>query len=153
MTKVFNRKKETKRRKALRRNMPEAEIILWSKLKGKQIYGYKFRRQYSVGSYIIDFYCPKLKLAIEVDGMSHFQPGSETRDNERQKYIETYGIQFLRYINTDIYENLEGVIEQIGETIHEIEGKRNPCKFPLEGGIKGGCCETKVDKIQKVKGA
>lgn len=122
MTKVFNRKTETKRRKSLRSNMPEAEIILWSKLKGKQIYGYKFRRQYSVGSYIIDFYCPKLKLAIEVDGTSHFQIGSKTKDNERQKYIETYGIHFLRYINTDIYENLEGVIEQIGETIQEIEG-------------------------------
>ena len=104
--------------------MPEAEIILWSKLKGKQIYGYKFRRQYSVGSYVIDFYCPKLKLAIEVDGMSHFQPGSEERDNERQKYIENYGIYFLRYINTDIYENLEGVIEQIGETIQEMEGDK-----------------------------
>ncbi|MBU4446019.1 MAG: endonuclease domain-containing protein [Candidatus Marinimicrobia bacterium] len=114
--------------------MPEAEIILWSKLKGKQIYGYKFRRQYSVGSYIVDFYCPKLKLAIEVDGMSHLQQGSETRDNERQKYIETYGIQFLRYINTDIHENLEGVIEQIGETIHELEGKRNILNSPLEKG-------------------
>ena len=75
--------------------MPEAEIILWSKLKGKQVYGCKFRRQYSVGSYIIDFYCPKLKLAIEVDGTSHFQPGSKTKDNDRQKYIETYGIHFL----------------------------------------------------------
>ena len=134
MTKIYNRKKETKRRKALRRNMPEAEIILWSKLKGKQIYGYKFRRQYSVGSYVVDFYCPKLKLAIEVDGISHLQLGSETRDNERQKYIETYGIQFLRYINTDIYENLEGVIEQIGETIHELEGKRNILNSPLEKG-------------------
>jgi very-short-patch-repair endonuclease len=134
MTKVFNRKKETKRRKALRRNMPEAEIILWSKLKGKQIYGYKFRRQYSVGTYVVDFYCPKLKLAIEVDGISHLQPGSETRDNERQKYIETYGIRFLRYINTDIYENLEGVIEQIGETIQELEGKRNILNSSLEKG-------------------
>ena len=127
MTKVFNRKTETKRRKALRRNMPEAEIILWSKLKGKQVTPTcrgKFRRQYSVGSYVIDFYYPKLKLAIEVDGMSHFQPGSKERDKERQKYIETYGIKFLRYINTDIYENLERVIEQIGETIQEMEGDK-----------------------------
>ena len=57
-----------------------------------------------------------------MDGMSHCQPGSKKRDDERQKYIETYGIQFLRYINTDIYENLEGVIEQIGKTIQKIEG-------------------------------
>ena len=134
MTKVYNRKTELKRRKALRKNMPEAEIILWSKLKGKQISGYKFRRQYGVGSYVIDFYCPKLKLAIEVDGMSHFQPGSETRDNERQKFIENYDIQFLKCINTDIYENLDGVIEKIGETIHEIERKTNVLNSPLEKG-------------------
>jgi len=66
--------------------------------------------------------------------MSHFQPGSENRDNERQKFIENYGIQFLRCINTDIYENLDGVIEKIGETIQEIERKRNVLNSPLKKG-------------------
>ncbi|MCK4716170.1 MAG: DUF559 domain-containing protein, partial [Candidatus Marinimicrobia bacterium] len=113
----------------------EAEIILWSKLKGKQIYGYKFRRQYSVGPYVIDFYCPKMKLAIEVDGVSHFQPGSETRDSKRQKFIENYDIRFLRCINTDIYENLDGVIEKIRETIQEIERKRDVINSHLEKGV------------------
>jgi len=66
--------------------------------------------------------------------VSHFQPGSETRDSERQKFIEKYGIQFIRCINTDIYENLDGVIEKIGETIHEIERKMNVLNSPLEKG-------------------
>jgi very-short-patch-repair endonuclease len=74
MTKVYNRIDEKIKRRMLRGNMPQAEIILWSKLKNKGFKGYKFRRQYSVGKFVIDFYCPRLKLAIEVDGKSHSQP-------------------------------------------------------------------------------
>jgi very-short-patch-repair endonuclease len=95
MTKIYNRIEEKIKRKRLRNNMPEAEIILWSKLKNKGI-GYKFRRQYSVGQYIIDFYCPELKLAIEVDGDSHYSSEAELRDKERQKVVESYGFIFLR---------------------------------------------------------
>ncbi len=96
MTKVFNRTSEKLKRKILRDNMPKAEIVLWAKLKGKGLCGYKFRRQYSVREFIIDFYCPELKLAIEIDGNSHFVEGAETRDRERQQIIESYGIKFLR---------------------------------------------------------
>ena len=70
MGKIHNNKNQKSRRKNLRNNMTKAEIILWSKLKGKQL-GYKFRRQHGIGKYIIDFYCPKLKLIIEVDGDVH----------------------------------------------------------------------------------
>jgi len=72
MTKIFNRTDEEFKRKILRRNMPQAEVILWSKLRNKALKGYKFRRQYSIERFVIDFYCPQLKLAIEVDGDSHF---------------------------------------------------------------------------------
>ena len=65
--------------------MPKAEVILWSKLKSKGLDGYKFRRQYSVGKFVIDFYCPRVKLAIEVDGDSHFSERSEVCDKERQR--------------------------------------------------------------------
>lgn len=119
MTKIFNRKSEKKRRITLRKSMPKAEVILWSRLKGKQIYGYKFRRQHSIGPYIVDFYCPKLKLSIEVDGSSHFKQKAKLKDMERQKYIESFGIRFLRYLNTDIYENLDGVVNHIWNTINE----------------------------------
>jgi very-short-patch-repair endonuclease len=112
MTKVYNKKSEKCRRKILRRNMPRAEVILWSKLKGKGL-DYKFRRQYSVEKFVMDFYCPRLKLAIEVDGNSHFVEDAENRDTERQTIIETFGITFLRFTNKEIYENIEGVLDKI----------------------------------------
>lgn len=97
----------------MRNNMPQAEQILWSYLRCKQLEGCKFRRQYGVGKYVVDFYCPKLKLAIEVDGDSHFYPGAQEYDQKRQKYIESFGIRFLRCTNTDVYENIDGVLEEI----------------------------------------
>lgn len=83
MTKVYNSSCEKSKRKMLRSNLPKAEVILWSRLKSKGLDGYKFRRQYSVGKFVIDFYCPRLKLAIEVDGDSHFSEESEVCDRER----------------------------------------------------------------------
>jgi len=97
----------------LRSNLPKAEVILWSRLKSKGLDGYKFRRQYSVGKFVIDFYCPRLKLAIEVDGDSHFSEESEVCDRERQRFIESFEISFLRFTNKDIYENLGEVLAAI----------------------------------------
>ena len=68
--------------------MTEAEILVWSKLRAKQMCGHKFRRQYSVGVYSLDFYCPSLKLAIEIDGDTHFQAGARKYDLTRQEFIE-----------------------------------------------------------------
>jgi very-short-patch-repair endonuclease len=110
---VFNNPNFKKLRQKLRNNMPDAEIILWSELQGKRLNGLKFRRQYGVGPYVVDFYCPKLKLAIEVDGDSHFEEGAEKKDERRQKYIESHGVKFVRCTNTDVYKNLNGVIEDI----------------------------------------
>jgi very-short-patch-repair endonuclease len=81
----------------------------------------KFRRQYSVGAFVIDFYCPELKLAIEVDGDSHFQQGAEKRDADRETFIKQYGIKFLRFTNSDVRENLYGVLTQIWETIKRMK--------------------------------
>ena len=115
MTKVFNRTEEKGKRKKLRRNMPQAEVILWLRLKNKRLKDYRFRRQYSVGKYVIDFYCPKLKLAIEIDGESHFTEKAEIRDKLRQYIIESYGIEFMRFTNREIYENIDGVLLAIME--------------------------------------
>lgn len=120
MTKVFNKKAQTPRRRALRHSMSIAEVILWSKLSRKQMLGYKFRRQYSVDQYIIDFYCPRLKLAIEVDGDSHYFPGSEEHDNIRQKHIETFGVRFLRFTNDDVCDNIDGVCQNIYDKIGKL---------------------------------
>lgn len=74
---------------------------------------YKFRRQYSIGKYIVDFYCQKSKLAIEIDGDSHYQIGAEYKDKTRQKYLESLGIKVIRFTNTDIYTNRDNVVEII----------------------------------------
>lgn len=120
MTKLYNRTSEKAKRQQLRRNMTKAEFILWQKLKGKQLEGVKFRTQYSVGQFIVDFYCTELKLAIEIDGESHFLLGAQEYDQERQAFIESVGIRFLRFTNDEVYGNLEGVLERIIQKIGEL---------------------------------
>ena len=123
MTIIYNRSREKSKRKTLRSNMPKAEVILWSKLKTKGLNGYKFRRQYSVGKFVIDFYCPRLKLAIEVDGDSHFSERSEASDKERQDFIESFKISFLRFTNKDVYENVDEVLATVKDRIQKKSEK------------------------------
>ena len=100
--------------------MPEPEKRIWARLRSRQVNGYKFRRQYSIGNFIVDFYCPEAKLAIEIDGDSHFDNEQRLYDIARQRYIEAKGIHFLRFTNKDITENVEGVLVRIAEFLkHE----------------------------------
>jgi very-short-patch-repair endonuclease len=127
MTRIYNRKSDQEKRRYLRKNMPKSEVLLWTKLKNRQMHGERFLRQYGVDQYVLDFYCPRLKLAIEVDGDSHFVPGAEEYDKDRQEYIEAYGKRFLRFTNTDVCENLDGVCQVIFNKVEEIaivEGKK-----------------------------
>ena len=117
MTQIFNTKTGTKKRKMLRNNMPLPEVVLWSRLKNKQLDGYKFRRQFGVGRYVVDFYCPLLKLAIEIDGDSHFIGDAPEYDRGRQTFIESLDIRFLRFTNRDVANNLHSVLEAIS---HEL---------------------------------
>ncbi len=87
--------------------MTKAEIVLWSKLKGKQLNGLKFRRQHGINNYVVDFYCPELKLAIEIDGDVHAYDSRIVYDKQRQKEIEALGIKVLRHTNTDVLNNIE----------------------------------------------
>lgn len=103
-----------KRRQSLRRSAPRAEAKLWFYLKEKKLGGYKFRRQYSIGGYVVDFYCPALRLAIEVDGPSHFASDEVIKyDKQRQHYIEYFGMEVLRVTNVDVYYNIDSVIGMI----------------------------------------
>ena len=120
MTRVFNRRVEKERRQSLRNSLPPAELILWSRLKMRQICAQKFRRQFSVGPYVVDFYCPALKLAIEIDGDSHFQLGEQDKDRTRQQFIESTGVQFLRFRNVEVRRNLRGVLEAIYRKIQAL---------------------------------
>jgi very-short-patch-repair endonuclease len=129
MTEYFNRSDRKDLRRRLRSNMPPAEILLWSRLRAKQLLGMKFRRQYSVGPYSLDFYCPEIRLAIELDGDSHFTDEAKRLDRERQTWIESFGIRFLRFTNTDVHENLKGVIHAIARAI-----ETTPLDPPLARG-------------------
>jgi very-short-patch-repair endonuclease len=120
MTQLYNRALEKEKRQKLRNNMTKAEKMLWDKIKGKQIESCKFRRQYSVAQFIIDFYCPELKLAIEIDGESHFQEDAVKYDQQRQIFIESAGIIFLRFTNNEVFENLNSILEIITEKIREL---------------------------------
>lgn len=114
MTRAYNKKEETLKRKKLRKEMPLAERIMWIRLRGKQMREYKFRRQYSIGAFVVDFYCVPLKLAIEIDGESHYWTEDvRKKDAVRQKYIESFGVRFLRFTNTEVVTNLDGVLQVI----------------------------------------
>ena len=119
MTKLFNQTELKAKRRALRNHMTEHEIILWSRIQNRQLGGFKFRRQYSVGPYVLDFYCARRKLAIEIDGGGHFEEEQIVYDKKRQAFIEQFGIRFLRFTNLDIRNNLSGVLEAIEEALRE----------------------------------
>src|SRR5947207_444852 len=95
----------------LRKNLTPAERILWSELRGRRFAGFKFRRQQIVGPYVLDFYCSNAKLSIEVDGETHL--GNEMYDANRQIWLEQEGIKVLRFWNTQVFDELEPVLEAI----------------------------------------
>ena len=99
-------------RRKLRKDSTPQEIILWSRLRRNQL-GYKFRRQHSIGKYIVDFYCSEKNLIIEVDGGQHDEESVRKYDKERSKYLEKLGFRVLRFWDRDINLNLEGVIGEI----------------------------------------
>ncbi len=98
----------------LRRNETKTEKILWSYLRNKNFQDFKFYRQYSVGNYILDFYCPKKKLAIELDGGHHAEKENKEYDKERTLFLNDLNIKVLRFWNNEVLNNLEGVFEEIG---------------------------------------
>ena len=113
MTQIFNDKRQTERRKLLRNNPTLAEFKLWEALRTKQLQGYRFRRQYGIGPYIVDFYSPRTKVVIEVDGGYHMVDDVFLSDQDRQKNIEALGIKILRFTNDEILTNLHSVIQRI----------------------------------------
>ena len=105
----------------LRNNSTLAEIILWNELKQKRMLGYDFHRQKPIDNFVVDFFCPELLLAIEVDGNSH--EGKIQHDEERQRLIERFGVEFLRFDDHDVKHRLEGVLTTIEDWIRTPEKK------------------------------
>lgn len=104
-------------RRKLRQQMTEPEQKLWYRL--REISVAKFRRQHSVGPYVVDFYCAAAKLVIEVDGESHFTADGEQHDLIRGDYLTVQGLRVLRFTNDEVMKNLDGVLQVIIETVRD----------------------------------
>lgn len=108
--------------RALRNEMTEAELHLWQRLRARQILGFKFRRQHPIGSYILDFACLDIKLAIEVDGGQHNE--IQSQDILRSAWLETQGWKVVRFWNNEVLQNIDGVLEQIYNTLSKESGTK-----------------------------
>ena len=106
-------------RRELRKNMTPAEATLWQQLKAGHLDGTHWRRQYSVDRYILDFYCPIYKLCIELDGQDHYTMQGDTRDHDRSIFLNSKGIEVIRFENKDIWENIEQVLETIKSNLQD----------------------------------
>lgn len=100
-------------RQALRTNGTTAEAMLWRALKSAQLGGYKFRRQHGVGPYVLDFYCPAARLAVELDGAGHADAVGQAHDTERDNYLRVLGIRVLRFENKLVWSDFDGITHAI----------------------------------------
>ena len=114
---TYNTAKQKEFRKKLRNSMTAAECVLWQSLQGRQLLGKKFRRQISIGRYIVDFYGPEGRLVIELDGESHFSITMDEYEAERTKDLEQDGLKVIRFENQELYDHLDGVLETIKQAL------------------------------------
>jgi len=116
--KIHNLHKVKEYRKKLRKNATPQEVVLWSRLRRSEL-GYKFRRQHSIGPYIVDFYCPTKSLVIELDGSGHKNESSIAYDRQRTMYLEELGFCVLRFDNTEVDNNISNVVLHIEEHLKQ----------------------------------
>lgn len=112
---LYNNDSAKEKRRALRKSQTDAERKIWNILRNKQINNLKFFRQYSVGKFILDFYCPEKRLAIEIDGGQHSE--NIDYDNKRTRELNNFDIKVIRFWNNEVLQNIEGVYENILEII------------------------------------
>ena len=107
------------KRSYLRKNQTKAELVLWQKIKSKKL-EVKFRRQYSIENFIVDFYCHDLKLIIELDGYIHSEEEKIRKDKVRQQFLESLGYKVLRYRNEQIKYELDNVLQNLWNYIQKF---------------------------------
>ena len=100
-------------KRKLRSEMTDPERRMWNKLRACQLGGLGFRRQHGIGPYIVDFFCPEKKMIIEIDGETHAEEKQMAKDVKKEAYFDSLGLKVVRYLNREIMENLEGVIEDL----------------------------------------
>jgi very-short-patch-repair endonuclease len=111
----------TAKARSLRKNQTDVEKLLWQQLRNRRLCNYKFRRQFSIAPYIVDFVCIELKLIIELDGGQHAHQAQY--DDQRTLFLEQRGFKVLRFWNNEVIDNMEGVLESIRLAIHKITSK------------------------------
>ncbi len=119
MPRLYNLNSYKSLRRQLRNNPTPAGQKLWRYLKGRQFYGLLFHRQHGIGRYIVDFYCPKLRLVIEVDGVVHENPDVRKYDEMRQKFLEeSCYLRVVRFTNDEVMHDVEGVMKKLEKFCH-----------------------------------
>ena len=108
--------------RVLRKNSTDVERRLWSKLRRKNLDGFQFYRQRIIVNYIVDFYCPRAKLVIEVDGGQHYYGKKRNDDLKRDDYLSSIGLKVLRFSDRDVLTNMDGVLENIIQNLEERSG-------------------------------
>lgn len=117
----LNLHKYKTKRKELRNNSPKAKQLLWGHLKGSAFLNMKFRRQQGIGRYVADFYCPEIRLAIEIDGTSHFGADAKDYDKLRTDYFKANDIEVVRFTNEEIFKSMGNVLKKLER---EIKGNK-----------------------------
>ena len=115
---IYNRNEHKEKRRFLRSNGTSAEAVMWTMLKERKVMGKKFRRQFGVGPFILDFYCPEAKLCVELDGKEHFTREGNEHDIKRAEYLQAvHGIRILRFENEKIFKYPDGVLAEITDAL------------------------------------
>ncbi|NOW97583.1 endonuclease domain-containing protein [Mucilaginibacter sp. SG564] len=114
----------------LRKDMTDGELLLWSELKNDKLLDFDFDRQRFVDNYIVDFYCKDLMLAIEIDGMSHNHEEAFNKDEVRQQKLESFGIHFLRFSESELKSDMQNVLRTIDTTIIALIKNDSDIKLP-----------------------
>ena len=109
----YNRRSLSERRRSLRASLTPAEAALWRVLQRSQLQGRKFRRQHSIGPYVVDFYCPNERLVVELEGSVHDSEHTALRDEARERFLNASGLMVLRVENRHVFENPESVLDLI----------------------------------------
>ena len=118
----------------LRKNMTESERVLWPRLRGKQLLGVQFYRQKPIGNYIVDFYSPKTKLVVEVDGSQHMDEKQAENDRQRDKYLSSVGLEVLRFNSREVLKETDAVVQVIYHTLAQQINSKIPLDPPLRKG-------------------
>jgi very-short-patch-repair endonuclease len=128
---------QTARARSLRLGATGPERILWTKLNRSQLGGFRFRRQHPIGNYVLDFYCPEVRLCIELDGFSHDAAEQMQKDRIRDERLQSSGVEILRFSNQEVRENLVGVAETILQRAHDLSAMQKARMEEIPSPWKG----------------